>query len=104
MKDTCGRKEGSGDSEEVSWPGLLMGHSRRQALALIDLWVMQRAQPRGPLEGSLGCKYNSVFLLHTLDRDTDKGGGDRKKGECVNVCVSGGGARKIVRLFLSFNL
>jgi len=51
-----------------------MGHSRRRALALIDLWVMQRAQPRGPLEGSLGCKYTSVFLLHTLDRHTDKGG------------------------------
>lgn len=58
-----------------------MGHSRRRALALIDLWVLQRAQPRGPLEVSLGCKYNSVFLLHTLDRHTDKGGSDRGTGE-----------------------
>lgn len=53
-----------------------MGHSRHQALALIDLWVMQRAQPRGPLEGSLGCKYNSVY---SLDRHIDKGGSDGKK-------------------------
>lgn len=42
-----------------------MGHCRRWALALIDLWVVQRAQPRVPLEGSLGCKYNSVFAAHT---------------------------------------
>lgn len=56
-----------------------MGHSRHQALALIDLWVVQRAQPRGPLEGSLGCKYNSVYLKLSLDRHTDKGGSDRKK-------------------------
>lgn len=61
-----------------------MGHSRRRALALIDLWVMQRAQPRGPLEGSLGCKYNSVFLLHTLDRHTDKGESDTKKRDRGN--------------------
>lgn len=84
-------KEGS-DSEKVSWSGFIMGHSRRQALALIDLWVMQRAQPRGPLEGSLGCKYNSVFLLHTLDRDTDKGGSDRRRGT---------GGKEITCLFLS---
>ena len=61
-----------------------MGHSRRRALALIDLWVMQRAQPRGPLEGSLGCKYNSVFLLHTSDRNTDKRGSDREKRDRGN--------------------
>lgn len=50
-----------------------MGHSRHQALALIDLRVVQRAQPRGPLEGSLGCKYNSVFLWRKLDRHAGKG-------------------------------
>lgn len=85
-------KEGS-DSEKVSWSGFIMGHSRGQALALIDLWVMRRAQPRGPLEGSLGCKYNSVFLLHTRDRDTDKGGSDRRRGT---------GGKEITCLFLSF--
>lgn len=42
-----------------------MGHCRRWALALIDLWAVQRAQPRVPLEESLGCKYNSVFAAHT---------------------------------------
>lgn len=80
MKDACGRKREATVRKEVG-RGFIMGHSRRQALALIDLWVMQRAQPRGPLEGSLGCKYNSVFLLHRLGRDTDKGGSDRKKRE-----------------------
>lgn len=78
MKDTCGRRR-EATLRKRSWLGFIMGHSRHQDLALIDLWVMQRAQPRGPLEGSLGCKYNSVFLLHTLVRDTDKGGSDRGK-------------------------
>lgn len=30
---------------------------------LIDLWVMWRGPPQGPLEGSLGCKYSPVLCV-----------------------------------------
>lgn len=65
-KERSERREG-----HLYW--FIMGHRRHQALALIDLRVMQRAQPRGPLEGSLGCKYNRVFLLHT-QKETEREG------------------------------
>lgn len=95
------KKGHTGERSRRQWEGKLvgfiMGHSRHQALALIDLSVVQRAEPRGPLEGSLGCKYNGVFLLHLLDRHTDTGGSDGKKGDR-------GKRESNVSLFLPFAL